>query len=156
MAYGLPLRAAEHAQAPSYAQPQDHAQTPAHTQAYWQTLRIVFDRHGEWTASHAWQQSLSHDVTYLRHAHDAVHSDGARVVWAAWSLPDSITHQLPVWLGVHLPVWADVQLWIRWNKGEWQALALEHEQHATEWGEGHLLPVWAIHDSSLRQIDLLI
>jgi signal transduction histidine kinase len=33
---------------------------------------------------------------------------------------------------------------------------MEHHQRAADWGEGHLLPVWAIHDGTLRDIDVLL
>jgi hypothetical protein len=47
-------------------------------------------------------------------------------------------------------------LWLRWNRGDWQLQPLEHEQRVSQPGEGHLLPVWAIHDASLRHIDVLL
>lgn len=133
-----------------------NAQDQLNTYPHWQAMRVIKDNHGEWTAKEAWQNSLSHEVTYLSHPHQAIQAIDAKVVWAAWSLPDAVTQQLPVWLGIHLPACVDVQLWLRWNRGDWQLQPLEHEQRVTQPGEGHLLPVWAIHDASLRRIDVLL
>ena len=133
-----------------------NAQDQLHTYPHWQAMRVIKDSHGEWTANEAWQHSLSQEVTHLSHPHQAIQAIDAKVVWAAWSLPDAVTQQLPVWLGIHLPACVDVQLWLRWNRGEWQLQPLEHEQRVTKPGEGHLLPVWAIHDASLRHIDVLL
>ena len=79
-------------------------------------MRLIKDSHGEWTTGEAWEHSLSHEVMHLSHPHEAVQARDARVVWAAWSLQSSITQQLPVWLGVHLPACVHVQLWLRWNR----------------------------------------
>lgn len=119
-------------------------------------MRLIKDSHGEWTTGEAWEHSLSHEVMHLSHPHEAVQARDARVVWAAWSLQSSITQQLPVWLGVHLPACVHVQLWLRWNRGDWQLQSFEHGQRQPLLAEGHLLPVWAIHDASLRQIDVLL
>lgn len=133
-----------------------NAQAQLHAYPHWQAMRVMKDSLGEWTTEEAWQHSLSEDVTHLSHAHQAIHAMDAKVVWAAWSLPDVVTKQLPMWLGIHLPACAEVQLWLRWNRGDWQLQPLEHEQRVTQPGEGHLLPVWAIHDASLRDIDVLL
>jgi len=133
-----------------------NAQDQLHNYPHWQDMRVMKDSHGEWTANEAWQNSLSDEVTHLSHPHQAIQAIDAKVVWVAWSLPDAVTQQLPVWLGIHLPACVDVQLWLRWNRGDWQLHPLEHEQRLAQLGEGHLLPVWAIHDASLRHIDVLL
>ena len=119
-------------------------------------MRIVKDTHGDWNAQHAWQQSQTEQAVSLHHPHEPVHAAGVKTVWVAWSLPPSVTQNLPVWLGIYLPACVDAELWVRWNKGEWQLQSMEQHQRIADWGEGHLLPVWAIHDGTLRDIDVLL
>ncbi len=136
----------------SLAQAHNHT----HDYAHWQSMRIVNDTHGNWSAEHAWQQSLTEQAMHLTHPHEPVRANGVKTVWAAWSLPASVTQNLPVWLGIYLPSCVDVELWVRWNKGEWHLQSMEQHQRYADWGEGHLLPVWAIRDGTLREIDVLL
>lgn len=129
----------------------------AYAQSLWQNARIVSDPQGEWSAAQAWEHSMSDDATHLTHAHETVNAKEAQVVWAAWSLPISITLQLPVWLGVHLPACAHAQLWLRSDQGDWKLQALEHEQGQTAlWGDGHMLPVWALPPTGEGHTDVLL
>ena len=128
----------------------------ANSQALWKTARIVYESQSEWTAAQAWEHSLSGEVRYLNHAHETLDIRQANTLWVAWSLPISITQQLPLWMGLHLPACAYAQLWMRSDRGDWQLQALEREQSSARWGQGHMSPVWVLPQTAEGNIDVLL